>query len=62
MLSSILDFIGIEGNVRVACASHTFRDDVRIWWGIASQIRDVREMSWEQFREVFHKKYFNDLI
>ena len=46
----------------MACASHKFWDDARIWWGIVSQIRDVREMSWEQFCEVFHEKYFNDSV
>ena len=31
MLTSILKIMGIEGNDRVACAVHTFRDDARIW-------------------------------
>ena len=47
LLSSILDFMGIEGNDRVACASHTIRDDARISWGIVSQTRVVRTMTWE---------------
>ena len=60
--STILDFIGVEGNDRVACSSHTFKDDAYIWWGIASQIRDVRTMTWEKFREVFYENYFSDLV
>ena len=31
MLSSILYFMGIDGNDRVACASNIFRDDAHIW-------------------------------
>lgn len=54
MLSSILNFMGIEDNDRVACAVNTFRDDARIWWGVVSQIRDVQNMTWEQF--------FNDTV
>ena len=62
MLTSILKFMGIEGNDRVACAVHTFRDDARIWWGVVTQIRDKETMTWEQFREVFYEKYFNDTV
>ena len=62
MLTSILKFMGIEGNDRVACAVHTFRDDARIWWGVVTQIRDEETMTWEQFREVFYEKYFNDTV
>ena len=36
MLSSILNFMGVEGNDRVACTVHTFRDDARIWWGVVT--------------------------
>ena len=53
MLTSILKFMGIEGNDRVACAVHTFRDDARIWWGVVTQIRNEETMTWEEFREVF---------
>lgn len=62
MLSSILMFMGIEGNDRVACAVHTFRDDARIWWGVVTQIRDEETMTWEEFREVFYEKYLNDTV
>ena len=27
----------VEGNDRVACASHMLREDARIWWGVVGQ-------------------------
>ena len=62
LVSSILDFMGVEGNDRVSCASHMLRGNARIWWGVVSQIRDVRALSWEQFQGLFNEKYFSDVI
>ena len=36
MIFSILDFMRVEGNERVACASYMFRDDARIWWDVVA--------------------------
>ena len=52
-ITSMLDFMKIEGVDRVACASLLLREDARIWWAVTSQIRDVSTMSWEQFQGVF---------
>ena len=38
------------------------RGDARIWWGVVSQIRDVRALSWEQFQGLFNEKYFSDVV
>ena len=62
LVTSILDFMGVEGNDRVSCASYMLRGDARIWWGVVSQIRDVRALSWEQFQGLFNEKYFSDVI
>ena len=32
LISSTLDFMGVEGNDRVACASYMLRNDECIWW------------------------------
>ena len=45
LVTSILDCMGVEGNDRVSCASYMLRGDARIWWGMVSQIRDVRALS-----------------
>ena len=62
LITSTLDFMGVIGNDRVSCASYMLRDDARIWWGVVSQIRDVRAMTWEQFQGLFNEKYFSDVI
>lgn len=54
--------MGLEGNERVACASHMLRDNARIWWGVVSQMRDIKAMLWRDFQEAFNEKYFNDVV
>ena len=34
LITSTLNFMGIKGNDRVACASHMLRSSARIWWGV----------------------------
>ena len=45
MITTILDFMRIEGHDRVACATYMLREDARIWWEVASQTRDVATLS-----------------
>ena len=45
LITSTLDFMKVEGNDRVACASHMLRGDARIWWGVVGQRRDVATMT-----------------
>ena len=53
VITSMFDFMKIEGTEIVACVSHMLREDARNWWAVGSQIRDVSTMSWEQLQEVF---------
>ena len=46
-ITSMCEFMKIEGTDRVACATYMLREDARIWWAVTSQIRDVSTMSWE---------------
>ena len=62
MITSILDFMRVEGNDRVACATYMLREDARIWWEVASQTRDVSTLSWDGFRDLFSQKYYNVVI
>lgn len=62
LVTSILDFMGLEGSDRVSCASYMLRGDARIRWGVVSQIRDVRALSWEKFQGLFNEKYFSDVV
>ena len=36
MISSILDFMRVVGNERVAYASYMFREDARFWWDVVT--------------------------
>ena len=61
-ITSMCDFMKIGGTDRVACATFMLREDARTWWAVTSQIRDVSTMSWEQFQEVFNRRYFSDVV
>ncbi|XP_062119098.1 uncharacterized protein LOC133832824 [Humulus lupulus] len=61
-MGSILDFMPVQGNDRVACATHMLRDDERIWWEVISQARDVTAMTWAEFQQAFKDKYYNAAI
>ena len=49
MITTILDFMRVVGNERVACATYMFREDARIWWEVISQTINVNALSWEEF-------------
>ena len=55
MVSSILDFMRVEGNEIVACASYMFREDAHIWWDVVVQRRNVAVMTWEEFKNIFNQ-------
>ena len=59
MISSILDFMRVEGNERVACASYMLREDAHIWWDVVSQRRNIAIMTREEFRNIFNEKYYS---
>ncbi|XP_062103937.1 uncharacterized protein LOC133815066 [Humulus lupulus] len=59
MMGSILDFMQVEGDDRVTCATHMVRDDARIWWEVISQEKDVTAMTWAEFLQAFSDKYYN---
>ncbi|XP_062089353.1 uncharacterized protein LOC133795903 [Humulus lupulus] len=62
MTTSVLDFMGVESNDRVAYSTFMFREDAQIWWEVVSQTRDVKTLSWEEFRGLFNEKYYNDAV
>ncbi|XP_060974512.1 uncharacterized protein LOC133039624 [Cannabis sativa] len=46
----------------VACATSLLKKDVRIWWDVIKQTRDVAAMTWADFVQVFNKKYYSEAI
>ncbi|KAM6597853.1 hypothetical protein CsatA_008377 [Cannabis sativa] len=62
VVERILNFMGVAGNDRVACATFQFQEDALIWWEMVSLTRDVTRMTWEEFRELFNAKYYNEAV
>lgn len=62
LIASILDFMKVEGNDRVACASHMLRKDARIWSDVVGQRREVAAMTWLDFQTVFNDKYYSGAV
>lgn len=62
MITTILDFMKVQGPERVACATYMFRKDVRIWWEVVTQTRDVATLTWEEFQSLFNRKYYNEAV
>ncbi|XP_060961016.1 uncharacterized protein LOC133031515 [Cannabis sativa] len=62
VIEKILNFMGVAGNDRVACATFQFQEDALIWWEMVSLTRDVTRMTWEEFRELFNAKYYNEAV
>ena len=56
LITSTPDFIIIEGNDRVTCASLMLRENDRIRWGMIGQHRDVATMTWVEFQVVSNEK------
>ncbi|GMN26236.1 hypothetical protein TIFTF001_040822 [Ficus carica] len=58
-LQVILNFLRLNDQEKILCASFVLKKDARLWWE-AVQIRwDVTQMTWEDFVEEFKEKYFN---
>ncbi|XP_060962036.1 uncharacterized protein LOC133032186 [Cannabis sativa] len=62
VIERILNFMGVVGNDRVACATFQFQEDALIWWEMVSLTRDVTRMTWEEFRDLFNAKYYNEAV
>ncbi|GMN22511.1 hypothetical protein TIFTF001_047444 [Ficus carica] len=58
-LQVALNFLRLNDQERVLCASFMLRKDARLWWETVQIWRDVTMMTWEDFVEEFKEKYFN---
>nr|GMN29265.1 hypothetical protein TIFTF001_049511 [Ficus carica] len=58
-LQVALNFLRLNDQEKVLCASFMLRKDARLWWETVQLQRDVTEMTWEDFVEEFKEKYFN---
>ncbi|GMN20977.1 hypothetical protein TIFTF001_043212 [Ficus carica] len=58
-LQIVLNFLRLNDQEKVFCASFMLRKDARFWWETVQIRRDVTQMTWEDFVEEFKEKYFN---
>ncbi|GMN66860.1 hypothetical protein TIFTF001_035922 [Ficus carica] len=61
-LQVALNFLRLNDQEKVLCASFMLRKDARLWWETVQLQRDVTQMTWEDFVEEFKEKYFNTEI
>ena len=52
----------IEGKEQVTYASLLLRDDAHIWWSVVALIRDVKVITWAEFRKIFGERYFSGKV
>ena len=45
---------------KVTYAKFMLQMDARHWWDSTKATRDVARMTWDEFKEVFYEKYFNE--
>ncbi|KAL5542424.1 hypothetical protein UlMin_010134 [Ulmus minor] len=61
-LEKIFDFMRLNDQERVACASYMLRKGARHWWSTVKLTQDVNIMSWADFIGEFNQKYYNSAI
>ena len=55
----ILNFLRLNDQEKVTCASFVLKKDARLWWETVEIRRDVTQMTWDDFVEEFKERYFN---
>ena len=58
----IFDMMQISDHEKVSCAVFMLNKDARYWWSVVKQTRDVSTMTWADFQQVFHEKYFSEAV
>lgn len=58
-IETILDFMRLNDQERVLCASYMLRKDARHWWGYVKLRKNVNAMTWAEFVNEFNQKYYN---
>ena len=61
-MEMILDFMQLNDQERVACASFMLKKDARHWWATVKLTRNVEAMTWVDFIREFKQKYYNSAI
>ncbi|KAL5540692.1 hypothetical protein UlMin_043344 [Ulmus minor] len=57
----IMNFMELNDQERVFCASYMLKKEARYWWESVEARRDIREMTWEDFKAEFNRKFYNPI-
>ncbi|XP_073064083.1 uncharacterized protein [Primulina eburnea] len=58
-LKAIFDYLKFTDRDRVSCTVFMLVKAARIWWEATKVTVNVRELKWEEFKELFYAKYFS---
>lgn len=61
-MEAILDFMRLNDQEKISCATFMFKKNARYWWDVIKRTKNLRELTWNQFVEIFNKKYYNATI
>ena len=60
-MKTILDFIELNNQERILCATYMLKRETRYWWESIKARRNAREMLRADFLYEFNKKFFNPI-
>lgn len=60
-VKKILDVLGVAESRMVSLASYMLRGEANLWWNMVKSTQNVTQFTWEQFEEVFLKRYIRPL-
>ncbi|XP_075504580.1 uncharacterized protein LOC142542017 [Primulina tabacum] len=58
-LEAIFDYLKFTDQDKVSCAVFMLVKAARIWWEATKVTVNVRELKWNEFKELFYAKYFS---
>ncbi|XP_073291024.1 uncharacterized protein [Primulina huaijiensis] len=58
-LEAIFDYLKFNDRDKVSCAVFMLVKAARIWWEATKVTVTVRELKWDEFKELFYVKYFS---
>ncbi|XP_073057322.1 uncharacterized protein [Primulina eburnea] len=58
-LEAIFDYLKFTDQEKVGCAVFMLVKAARIWWEATKVTINVKELKWNEFKDLFHAKYFS---
>src|SRR5262249_32573452 len=57
-IERIFEYVDIPLGDQVKCVTHLLRESARHWWDAKRRVMNVIGLGWEEFKQMFFKKYF----